>query len=216
MPGGRAHAYAQLITTHYERLGLEPDATPQQIKQAYRTLARMMHPDVAGTDEVRRADAMSELNEAFRILRDPERRRRYDASLRGEVLAPETPAGEVAERPDWLVDESPEPMVFTRLPKVFVVGVLGAALFILFIISLFAFRSDDPINSVDPVDGVVSVGSCVAVGNVGGQVGETSCNGAEDGTVMALVGFDQDCPTGTFTFQSESVSTKVCVKPRSG
>lgn len=216
MPGGRAHAYAQLITTHYERLGLEPDANPQQIKQAYRTLARMMHPDVVGTDQVRRADAMSELNEAFRILRDPERRRRYDASLRGEVLAPETPAGEVAERPEWLVDETPEPMVFTRLPRVFVVGVLGAALLILFIISLFAFTSNDPVKGIDPVDGVVAVGSCVAVGAVGGQVGETSCDGLEEGTVTALVGFDQDCPTGTITFQSQSVSTKVCVKPRAG
>jgi hypothetical protein len=58
----------------YGILGLEPDATPSQIKTAYRTLIRAAHPDVNGGDE----DMAVLLNEAYAILSDPQRRASYD------------------------------------------------------------------------------------------------------------------------------------------
>lgn len=61
----------------YEILGIGRHATDDEIKRAYRTLARRYHPDANGGDpeaEVR----FKEISVAYETLRDPERRRRYD------------------------------------------------------------------------------------------------------------------------------------------
>jgi curved DNA-binding protein CbpA len=57
----------------YEVLGLEPSATPHQVKTAYRNCAKVTHPD-AGGDPV----AFAEVSRAHAILIDPELRKRYD------------------------------------------------------------------------------------------------------------------------------------------
>ncbi len=64
----------------YQVLGVARDAKPDEIKQAFRRLARKHHPDVS-----READAtarMAEVNEAYAVLSDPERRAAYDDALR--------------------------------------------------------------------------------------------------------------------------------------
>jgi curved DNA-binding protein len=61
---------------YYKILGLERDATPDQIKQAYRKLARKYHPDVSKeTDAEKR---FKEIGEAYAVLKDPEKRSAYD------------------------------------------------------------------------------------------------------------------------------------------
>ncbi|MFN9547971.1 MAG: J domain-containing protein [Cyanobacteriota bacterium] len=59
----------------YAVLGVSPEATAAEIKSAYRSLVKRHHPD-AGGDETR----IVALNAAWEVLRDGERRRRYDAS----------------------------------------------------------------------------------------------------------------------------------------
>ena len=61
---------------YYEVMGVARDATPDQIKRAYRQLARKHHPDVnkAKDAEVR----FKELGEAYAVLKDPEKRAAYD------------------------------------------------------------------------------------------------------------------------------------------
>jgi curved DNA-binding protein len=62
---------------YYEILGVTRTATPEELKQAFRKLARLYHPDVAQnkvTGEVK----FKALNEAYEVLGDPEKRRRYD------------------------------------------------------------------------------------------------------------------------------------------
>ena len=52
-------------------------ATPEEIKQAFRKLARIHHPDVA-KNKVAGEKKFKEINEAYEVLGDPEKRRRYD------------------------------------------------------------------------------------------------------------------------------------------
>lgn len=63
----------------YALLGLAADASPADIKRAYRRLSRRFHPDLNPGD--RAAEAFYQrISEAFETLSDPERRRRYDTS----------------------------------------------------------------------------------------------------------------------------------------
>ena len=65
---------------YYETLGVPRDATDEQIKKAYRKLARKHHPDLHPPEK--RAEAserFKELNEANEVLSDPKKRAQYDA-----------------------------------------------------------------------------------------------------------------------------------------
>jgi curved DNA-binding protein len=62
---------------YYETLGVTRTATPDEIKQAFRKLARIYHPDVAKNKTSGEAK-FKEINEAYEVLGDPDKRRRYD------------------------------------------------------------------------------------------------------------------------------------------
>jgi curved DNA-binding protein len=63
---------------YYETLGVNRTATADDIKQAFRKLARLHHPDVA-KNKVAGEARFKEINEAYEVLSDPEKRERYDA-----------------------------------------------------------------------------------------------------------------------------------------
>lgn len=62
---------------YYESLGVARAASADEIKQAFRKLARLYHPDVA-KNKVTGEAKFKEINEAYEVLGDPEKRRRYD------------------------------------------------------------------------------------------------------------------------------------------
>jgi curved DNA-binding protein len=62
---------------YYSTLGVAKTATEKEIKQAYRKLARKHHPDVNPKDKSAEAK-FKEINEAYEVLGDPEKRKKYD------------------------------------------------------------------------------------------------------------------------------------------
>ena len=62
---------------YYKVLGVDKNATQDQIKKAYRKLARKYHPDVNPNDENAKKK-FQEINEAYEVLSDPEKRKKYD------------------------------------------------------------------------------------------------------------------------------------------
>jgi molecular chaperone DnaJ len=73
---------------YYEVLGVSPDAGADEIKRAYRQLARRYHPDISGDD---RGAMFLEVSRAYEVLRDPARRRSYNARR--------------TRHDDWMADE---------------------------------------------------------------------------------------------------------------
>ena len=114
--------------THYELIGLSREATPEEIKSAFRAQAQIHHPDAGGDTE-----AFTALSAAYEVLTDPDRRADYDATLPAEGAsrfggwarptsdpAPPAPVSDAAEaepterrRPVSEVDGD-DPAVFRR------------------------------------------------------------------------------------------------------
>lgn len=62
---------------YYATLGVSRDASPEDIKRAYRRLARKYHPDVSKDPDAE--NRFKEIGEAYEVLKDPEKRAAYDA-----------------------------------------------------------------------------------------------------------------------------------------
>lgn len=192
---------------------MEPTATPERIRVAYRERARLHHPDRAAGGGA--PATMADLNEAYRVLGDPVRRHEYDRSLRsgpvaggsaaprasapgwgdGEVVAPPPPA------PSRLMPAGPARVPWKMMAIVAVVGsavVLAAAAF-----------TDPP--SEEPPDGILRVGSCVEVeGNL--DVREVACTGDGDVVVDLVLPTDARCPAGLGSYRDRLGLGTVCIE----
>ncbi len=87
---------------YYKVLQVDPQADPDVITAAFRTLARRLHPDkdITGVHEVR----MAELNRAYGVLRDPDKRQQYDSEriLAMRAMGPGTDSAGTDRRPGGL------------------------------------------------------------------------------------------------------------------
>jgi curved DNA-binding protein len=84
---------------YYNVMGVGRDASADDIKRAYRRLARKYHPDVS---KEKNAEArFKEIGEAYEVLRDPEKRAAYDA------LGTRRPGEDFRPPPDWQFDTGP-------------------------------------------------------------------------------------------------------------
>jgi DnaJ domain len=187
---------------HYATLGVRPDATAAEIRDAYRALARRYHPD----RDPGAASRMAAINEAYRVLGEPSRRAVYDAALRGTgsavVTSPRPPAtvatpGSVPRR---------EPLPPARYPwkLVLVMFLIGTAIVL---IGAAMYQPKKP----GPPDNLLEPGSCVTI-ETNGDAREINCTGAPGELVVAgLIGMDQRCPTGTEGHRDRQGRGQACV-----
>ena len=85
-PKAKREKQGPRIQTHYETLEVHHAASPETISAAYRSLCQRNHPDKFPNDAKRQAWATERtkaFTEAYAVLKDSEKRKAYDASLRG-------------------------------------------------------------------------------------------------------------------------------------
>src|ERR1700704_6364305 len=73
----RGEKMAVQFRDYYETLGVSKTATDDEIKRAFRKLARKHHPDV-NKDKATAEEKFKQLNEAYEVLGDPAKRKKYD------------------------------------------------------------------------------------------------------------------------------------------
>lgn len=167
------------MTTHYEVLGVAPSASAEEVRGAYVALARALHPDRAHGD----ARRMQEVNEAWRVLRDPAARQAYDASLAPppeEVDPMDVPFRAPAAEPGDV-----GVAIARALPWVAILVVLA----LIFLVTAVANRSGRD-ESED------LVGRCVRLGRAS-EVEVVPCAAANDGRVELVVDRPALCPDGS-------------------
>jgi curved DNA-binding protein CbpA len=80
------------LKDHYAILGVPRNATPEEIKEAYRRLAKEYHPDKNPSPEAE--ERFKLINEAYQVLSDPAKRAEYDAlydAMTSRASAPTEP-----------------------------------------------------------------------------------------------------------------------------
>lgn len=97
-----------MAKNYYIILGLTKDATQNDIKSAYRRLAKELHPD----RYMKGSEPFKEVQEAYSTLSDPARRREYDSAMRGihrrhsiEDITPITPRRRPTHNVEPLIPE---------------------------------------------------------------------------------------------------------------
>ena len=190
---------------HYQRLGVAQTATPEEIRTAYRNLARVHHPD---KHEGKTSIQMLEINEAWRVLSDPVLRYKYDADLRAHRS--EVDDDEVRQRHERLqniaVDTDRRHYSPAKFPWKFVVAVIVLGTILILVLGAFS-QSNEPA----PIDNVLRVGSCVAVTEFQREAYEVSCTETHAGVVQQIVPFDAVCPYPLVAYRDRQGMGQACV-----
>ena len=70
--------------SYYELLQIQPDASDQELRQAFRRLSKRYHPDTTDLPQIEAQEAFRQVQQAYLTLGDPARRRLYDAGLQAQ------------------------------------------------------------------------------------------------------------------------------------
>jgi curved DNA-binding protein CbpA len=186
--------------SHYDVLGVAPSASTEVIRSAYRTLARLHHPDVSKLESSPRE--MADINNAWSVLSDPVARFNYDRQQREPSVGTRVESEE-KERVNDVARVMQAGSVRIPWRGFLFFSLLGVAgVFTLHAIS-------KPTGPVRP-DLLLVAGSCVDIDREQFAT-EVSCDGPHDGSVRQLVAFDRDCPSDTMGHLDRQGMGKACV-----
>lgn len=108
-----------MFTDYYGVLGLPSDATPRDIKSAFRKIAKRLHPDLSGSHDAIKSrveessgESMRLLLEAYAVLSDPRKRREYD---RGRLRIVNSAPGAEFDYRIWLKERLDKPEYVAKL-----------------------------------------------------------------------------------------------------
>jgi DnaJ-domain-containing protein 1 len=217
--------------THYETLGVDPTASDDEIRSAYRRLARTLHPDRHQQSDPAEAAAaagrMRDVNAAWTVLSDRAARRSYDRGL-AAGRDPAAAARTVSTRPGPTRVAGPgdEPpryneavaghSVIRGVLWLLLVGLLGA----IFVFTAYATSGGDATDSPDrrqapTTTGAAPVrrGSCVELRASWVEV--VPCAGPHDAEVLDVVPIGRPCPDGSPAVYLPDQQESVCLKSAS-
>ena len=187
--------------TLYDELGCAPTAGATELHRAFRSRARLLHPDLdAGrtpTERARADEAMRRLTEAWAVLGDPAARRRYDAGL--------GLGGRAADGPAWARPE-PEPTFhpgwrfFRPAPWIAVVVILAA----IFFGTAYAGSGREPAGRRSS-----DAGQCLSTQP--GFDAVVPCGAPNDGRIVAEVADGSRCPSGSRPHAQPARARVVCL-----
>lgn len=183
------------IGDHYAVLGVQPTSTRAEIRRAYVELARRHHPDHAGAavsvDRDRAVQRMRDLNEAWRVLGDEDRRRVYDRGLRRSHPQVAHGSGMDVDRDDpaaWGLgddlDEDAPAADALAPPLATALKVLPFVVFLLFVVGVFVYSAYATGDDAPAAGAAVQVGACVLVS--GDAVVTVPCSEVNDGQVVEV------------------------------
>lgn len=186
---------------HYEVLGVSPSSSAEEIRTAFRRLARQHHPDTS--DIANSEHAMAEINRAWSVLSDPVQRFDYDHSLRAEKTATQSTRRAAEESVDV---SRPVPVYPARFPwrGILFFGVVAV------VVVLVMHALAKPVGPEVP-DNLLVTGSCVEI-DAEQFVKEVSCLTAHDGTVRQFVAYDRNCPSDTMGYLDRQGMGIACVE----
>ena len=187
--------------SHYEVLGVRPNASESEIRNAYRNLARRLHPDVVGS-AVQGSQSMSEVNQAWTVLSDVGSRRSYDASIGTESRMQRD--SDTAARAAYVVNQEHQ-LTPARFPWRAMLAVAAAGAVVVLV--LHAFSSPAVPGAPDQL---LSSGSCVVI-STDLLASEVSCDAPHDAVVSQLIATDRICPTDTEPFRDRQGMGIACV-----
>ena len=203
------------MDTLYDELGVAPDATPDELRRAYRERVRQLHPDVNPGPDAQ--EAIRRLNEVWAVLGNSSAKRRYDDFLQRQERRVTISTRDVSP---------PEPTVAHPVlhavarPSVMVVAVLA----IIFVVTAYAgpHSSQRPApgpTTTSPVVTTPATSSRVATNSLVGKCllvqpgydAVTPCNQPNNGQVVAEVAQVSQCPPGSFGYQLAGRAQLVCL-----
>lgn len=95
--GAWKHLFGKVILNRYKVLQVDPQAEREVIEAAYKRLASKYHPDVNNSESAN--ERMTQLNAAYEILRDPDRRQQYDDQRRARRRVRNTETAPPSQQP---------------------------------------------------------------------------------------------------------------------
>jgi curved DNA-binding protein CbpA len=200
-----------MARTHYEVLGVARAASAAELRRAYLERARLLHPDrhidagPAGRAEAERA--MQEVTEAWRILGDPGRRRRYDRELGGPAAVADD-MDRFASRSDGTFPDEVEVLD----PTVHLIRGLPWIVLAIVLVGIFIFTAYATTGGTKKQPPATGSGPtrCVAVGEDAPVSAPCDAPGAR--TVVTEIVPSAACPAGTEAVTGQAGVTVLCVE----